>query len=110
MRVKPLAFKRGVNHANKLFNWSAGSYSTSYHTFHRRFRPVNEQYSLGQNHAVLTGPQLGTEIPTYQAYLCLAWLRGAALIEQHGRQGYSVPAAAQLAGLAVRRFEQLARR
>lgn len=31
-----------------------------------------------------------TEIPGYQAYLCLAWLRDSALIEQVGRQGYYV--------------------
>ncbi len=31
-----------------------------------------------------------TEIPSYQAYLCLAWLREAALVQRHGRQGYSV--------------------
>lgn len=30
------------------------------------------------------------EIPAYQAYLCLAWLRTIACIEQHGRNGYSV--------------------
>lgn len=31
-----------------------------------------------------------SEIPSYQAYLCLAWLREAALVQRHGRQGYSV--------------------
>jgi hypothetical protein len=29
------------------------------------------------------------EIPTYQTYLCIAWLRQRGLLEQHGRQGYS---------------------
>jgi hypothetical protein len=30
----------------------------------------------------------GSEVPSYQAYLCLAWLRHAGLAEQIGRQGY----------------------
>jgi hypothetical protein len=32
-----------------------------------------------------------SEFPTYQAYVCLALLKDAGLIEQHGRQGYSIP-------------------
>jgi hypothetical protein len=32
----------------------------------------------------------GTEIPTYQSYLCLAWFRKERLIRQEGRQGYRV--------------------
>jgi hypothetical protein len=31
-----------------------------------------------------------SDIPDYQAYLTLAWLRSAGLIVQHGRQGYSL--------------------
>lgn len=31
-----------------------------------------------------------SEIPDYQAYLTLAWLRHAGLVIQHGRQGYSL--------------------
>ena len=30
------------------------------------------------------------EVPTYQSYACLAWLREIGVVEQHGRQGYSV--------------------
>jgi hypothetical protein len=32
----------------------------------------------------------GSEIPDYQTYLTLAWLRSVDLITQHGRQGYSL--------------------
>jgi len=32
----------------------------------------------------------GVEIPNYQSYLCLAWLRQEGLIRSHGRQGYTV--------------------
>jgi hypothetical protein len=37
-----------------------------------------------------------SEIPDYQTYLTLAWLRCVRLITQHGRQGYSLPNAAEL--------------
>jgi hypothetical protein len=30
------------------------------------------------------------ELPSYQVYLCLAWLRKLGLVTQHGRKGYSV--------------------
>ena len=33
----------------------------------------------------------GIEIPNYQPYLCISWLRTTPLLEQHGRQGYSIP-------------------
>ncbi|HEX8520908.1 MAG TPA: hypothetical protein VF669_01545 [Tepidisphaeraceae bacterium] len=32
----------------------------------------------------------GTEIPDYQAYVCLAWVRAAGLVQQHGRKGYTL--------------------
>jgi hypothetical protein len=31
-----------------------------------------------------------TEVPPYQSYMCLAWLRSIAVVRQHGRQGYSL--------------------
>lgn len=39
----------------------------------------------------LRDPDGGTEFPTYQPYLALAFLRQSGLIEQHGRSGYSIP-------------------
>lgn len=33
----------------------------------------------------------GDDLPGYQAYVCLAWLRTIGVVEQHGREGYSVP-------------------
>lgn len=33
----------------------------------------------------------GVEVPSYQSYLCLAWLRDSGLITKEGRQGYFVP-------------------
>ena len=40
--------------------------------------------------------QSGAELPSYQAYLCLAWLVAAGLLERHGRQGYTIPNAQDL--------------
>jgi hypothetical protein len=33
---------------------------------------------------------LNVEIPSYQTYLCIGWMRANSLLEQHGRQGYSL--------------------
>lgn len=38
----------------------------------------------------LRDPDGAAEIPSYQAYLSLAWLRAEGLVIQHGRQGYSL--------------------
>lgn len=35
-------------------------------------------------------------IPDYQVYVCLAFLRHLGMVEQHGRQGYSLPDVADL--------------
>ncbi len=37
----------------------------------------------------LKDPVSGDEVPSYQTYLCIGWLRQCDLLEQHGRQGYS---------------------
>lgn len=44
----------------------------------------------------LSDPKDGTEIPDYQVYLVIAWWRSAGLLDQHGRQGYSIPNTSQL--------------
>lgn len=44
----------------------------------------------------LIDPKDGTQIPNYQIYLIIAWWRSAGLLDQHGRQGYSIPNANQL--------------
>lgn len=38
----------------------------------------------------LKDPADKSEVPTYQAYLSLAWFRSRGLVSQHGRQGYSI--------------------
>jgi len=38
----------------------------------------------------LSDPTDGGEIPDYQVYLVIAWWRSIGLLDQHGRQGYSI--------------------
>lgn len=38
----------------------------------------------------------GTEVPNYQAYVGIALMKQMSLIDQHGRQGYSIPRLAEL--------------
>lgn len=52
----------------------------------------------------------GGEIPSYQAYLALAWLRAENLLTQHGRQGYSIPDGTDLTTLITERWEELTAR
>jgi hypothetical protein len=52
----------------------------------------------------LMDPADRVEIPSYQAYLCLAWLRAEQLIVQHGRRGYSLRAVGDLDQLVEERF------
>jgi hypothetical protein len=52
----------------------------------------------------------GSEVPSYQAYLALAWLRTENLVVQHGRQGYSLPEGADLARVVERRWARLPQR
>lgn len=35
-------------------------------------------------------PSSGSEVPGYQVYNVLAWLKQMGLVDQHGRQGYSI--------------------
>jgi hypothetical protein len=53
----------------------------------------------------------GSEVPSYQAYLCLAWLRTLRLIKQHGRQGYSLShGGADLPSLVQKHWDTLPKR
>ena len=52
----------------------------------------------------------GAEIPTYQVYLGLAWLRTENLVVQHGRQGYSLLPGINLVKSIDERFAKLVTR
>lgn len=58
----------------------------------------------------LTDPDDGTEIPSYQSYLCLAWLREIGLVRKHGRAGYSVVSWEDPRDLVEGRWSQLPNR
>jgi hypothetical protein len=52
----------------------------------------------------------GAELPSYQSYLCLAWLVVAGVLDKHGRQGYTVSAGADLDAAVESAWQQLPRR
>jgi hypothetical protein len=56
----------------------------------------------------MTASRTSTEVPNYQVYLCVAWLRTCGLIEQHGRQGYSIPIRERLPEDVEREWQKLA--
>jgi hypothetical protein len=58
----------------------------------------------------LKDPITGSEVPAYQAYLCLAWLRSVGIVTQHGRQGYSLPGRNGIDARVEERWSQLATR
>lgn len=49
----------------------------------------------------------GTEIPAYQVYLALAWLRTEGLVHQHGREGYSLLVTSNLEKTVEERWNAL---
>ena len=55
----------------------------------------------------LTDASDGSEVPTYQVYLCVAWLRSVGIVTQYGRQGYSLAATDDLNGTAALYWRQL---
>jgi hypothetical protein len=50
------------------------------------------------------------EIPAYQVYLALAFLRSVGLLEQHGRQGYTLTTRADIGGVIDRQWGALPNR
>lgn len=50
----------------------------------------------------------GQEIPSYQLYLALAWLRSERLLNRIGRKGYTSAAPGELAAKARERWEEMA--
>ena len=56
----------------------------------------------------LADPSDNTEIPGYQVYLALAWLRKEGIVRQHGREGYSLMVKSELDKLLEERWNALA--
>ena len=65
---------------------------------------VDRLLSLGGNGNLFTTEDLlplhdptdGADVPSYQLYVCLAWLRHENLVHQQGRQGYRLADASAL--------------
>jgi hypothetical protein len=52
-------------------------------------------------------PEQDADVPSYQAYLIIAWLRKENLIVQHGRQGYSRSPTTDLTGAVEQSWNSL---
>lgn len=50
-----------------------------------------------------------TEVPAYQAYLAISLIKQVGLIDQHGRQGYSIPQLASFKDAVVAAWKKLPR-
>lgn len=55
----------------------------------------------------LADEQANRDVPVYQAYVGIAWLRSESLVRQHGRQGYTVGNAARLTADVNTAFDNL---
>ena len=68
----------------------------------QRMREVSQSDTLITMDTVLPLSIDGhVEIPAYQSYACLAWLRSVGALEQHGRRGYSLTTTSEIEDLKV---------
>lgn len=100
-RTKPSDYPRFRREGETLvkIGWSKSDGSTYEHrsplaVLHRLVARVGE---VGRGGRRFTSDELlplpdgrGGEWPSYQVYLCLAWLVSAGLLVRHGRQGYTL--------------------
>lgn len=82
--------------------WSKASRSEYQHHSpkHVAIALLRKMQALGRKDQLLTMGEVlplssedGAEVPAYQTYACLAWLREIGAVTQHGRRGYSVDSA-----------------
>lgn len=78
---------------------------------------VKKLETLGKSGRTFTMEELlpladadGNELPAYQTYVWLAWLRSTGLVKQHGRQGYSVRSGDLSTSKLVSHWERIAER
>ncbi|MEI7601600.1 MAG: hypothetical protein WCJ41_20075 [Aestuariivirga sp.] len=78
--------------------WSKASKSEYHHQAAKQVAPalVEKMRALSNGDELITMESVlplqlngQGEVPAYQSYLCLAWLRSIGVVEQHGRRGYS---------------------
>ena len=92
-------FRRDGDEIVKI-GWSKKSRTEYEHRAQKRVvdAVIKAVDSVGQKNKVFTVESLlpikdaadGTEIPAYQVYLALAWFRTEGLVNQQGREGYSL--------------------
>jgi len=68
---------------------------------------ANRQLFTTDDFMPVADPDESTQVPGYQTYLCLAWLRHEGLVEQHGRQGYTTSCSAALLSKIEERWQLL---
>jgi len=76
---------------------------------------VDRLLAVGGNGAMFTTEDLlplrdaadGTDVPSYQLYVCLAWLRHEKLVHQEGRQGYRLVDPSSLREAVAESWERL---
>jgi hypothetical protein len=108
-------FKREDDTLIKV-GWSKSDRSTYEHRSPRAIldRLVTRIVEVGSSGERFTTEEIlpliddrNAELPSYQAYLCLAWLVVAGLLERHGRQGYTVAVAGDFQHAVETHWEQL---
>lgn len=119
MRPAGAGYPRFEREADNLIKvgWSKTSRTEYEHRAPRRIVDALLKAILvrGENGAVFTvenilpvpDPIDGTGIPGYQVYLALAWLRTEGLLQQHGREGYSLFLTSNLERTVGERWEAL---
>jgi len=118
-RAKKKLYPRFVREGDNLvkIGWSKAEKSEYEHKSPKRVLSVllPALGSVGGNGKRFTMDRLlplvdkndGAELPDYQAYLCLAWVRTVGLVKQHGRQGYSLGKNGNLVQAAEALWQQL---
>ena len=102
-RKASLDYPRFMRRGDRLvkIGWSKRKKGTYQHRIPRKFldatvAAVKQAGAEGKVFGIdsflpVTDPRDGAPIPDYLVYVGLAWLKQIGLVDQHGRQGYSVP-------------------
>jgi hypothetical protein len=120
-RVPPGQYPRFKKEDDTLvkIGWSKSDRATYEHRSPRDIldRLVTRIVEVGSSGERFTTEQIlpllderNNELPSYQVYLCLAWLVMAGLLERHGRQGYTVAANTDLRDTVEAKWKELPHR
>src|SRR5262245_37322277 len=98
--------------------WSKRTWATYRHKAPKRVVNLVAQALLGEGKSgarfameqilPIRDPESAIDVPSYQAYLVLAWLRKENLVKQHGREGYSLRPQTNLMDAMEERWRVLA--